>query len=125
MVPVFPNMYNGSRQVAGEHDYDTIPDVLEQMQLQQIEMVGTHARMHAITHSLTHALTHTHTHTHTHSLTHTHTREETHPHTYRCTHTHTLNHNYTFPFTIKATGFDKHTFAAKRIVYANIKMKVG
>ena len=39
MIQVFPNKYNGNRNTTGEHDYDTIPDVLEEIQLQQMEMV--------------------------------------------------------------------------------------
>ena len=41
LVPVSPNMYNGngSRHVSGEHEYDTIPDILEQMQIQQLQQM--------------------------------------------------------------------------------------
>lgn len=35
-VSTLRNVYNGN----GHHEYDTIPDVLEQMQLQQMEMVS-------------------------------------------------------------------------------------
>lgn len=35
-VSILRNVYNGN----GQHEYDTIPDVLEQMQLQQMEMVS-------------------------------------------------------------------------------------
>ena len=40
-VDLVSNVYNGSRRVVhgGQHDYDTIPDVLEQIQLQQLEIV--------------------------------------------------------------------------------------
>lgn len=35
-VSTLRNVYNGN----GHHEYDTIPDVLEQMQLRQMEMVS-------------------------------------------------------------------------------------
>ena len=51
MIQVYSNMYNGNRRTTGEHDYDTIPDVLQEIQLQQMEMVSQFIHIHTYTHT--------------------------------------------------------------------------